>query len=86
VHRIECPASRSYALVPVEIKQKSTVHVGEKSVSGNQVLAVDFENSATKISGNLSRSSSMGWNLWGSELGPKVHRLCTRSIQSKKYQ
>ena len=39
MHRIEGPATRSYALVPVEIKQKGTVHVGEKSVSGKGVLS-----------------------------------------------
>jgi hypothetical protein len=37
VHRIERPVTRSYALVPVEIKQKGTVHVGEKSVCGVEV-------------------------------------------------
>jgi hypothetical protein len=34
VHRIERPATGSYALVPVDIKQKGKERVGEKSVSG----------------------------------------------------
>jgi hypothetical protein len=37
VHRIESPATGSYAPGPVEIKQKGTVHVDGKSVSGNGV-------------------------------------------------
>jgi len=37
VHRIERPATGSYVYAPVEIKQKGTGHVGEKSVSGKRV-------------------------------------------------
>jgi hypothetical protein len=39
VHRSERPATGSYALVPVEIKQKGTGHAGERSVTGNSVLS-----------------------------------------------
>jgi hypothetical protein len=37
VQRIERPASGSYAPAPVEIKQKATGYLGEKSVSGKSV-------------------------------------------------
>jgi hypothetical protein len=37
MHRSERPATGSYALAPVEIKPKGTVHVGEKSVCGVEV-------------------------------------------------
>ena len=37
MHRIERPAARSYALVPVDIKRKGAGHVGEKSVCGVEV-------------------------------------------------
>ena len=37
MHRIERPATGSYALAPVDIKQKATMHVGEKSVCGVEV-------------------------------------------------
>jgi hypothetical protein len=37
VHRIERPATGSYAPAPVEIKQKATRYLGEKSVSGKGV-------------------------------------------------